>query len=278
MDSFIFARYHRALTYMNNCIAKTLSVSLFLFISISSFAQIKDSVTTLIMDTTTTKASKKFLNKIDLSNRPNDHFMVQYGLDKWGSVPDSVSPSGFSRHFNVYVMLDRPFKDSRHMSIGIGIGIGSSNIFFDNKYVNIKSLTTTLPFTDVSTSAVNHYKKFKLTTIFAELPVELRYAGNPVTPDKGFKAAIGLKVGTLLNEHIKGKDALNASGTTLYGTKYIMKESNKRFINGTRLAATARIGFGNISIDGSYQITNFLKTGEGPDIKPYTIGITLSGL
>lgn len=278
MDSFIFARYHRALTYMNNCIVKIISGLLLLFISISSFAQTKDSVTMLVMDTTTTRASKKFLDKIDLSNRPNDHFMVQYGYDSWGSVPDSVSPSGFSRHFNVYVMLDKPLKDSRHISIGFGLGIGSSNIFFEDKYVNIKSPTTTLPFTNVSASTVDHFKKFKLTTVFAELPVELRYAGNPVTPDKGFKAAVGLKVGTLLNQHTKGKDALNSAGTTLYGTKFIMKENNKRFINSTRLAATARIGFGNISIDGSYQITNFLKEGVGPDIKPYTIGITLSGL
>ncbi len=263
---------------MNNCIAKTLTSFVFLFIAVTSFAQTKDSTFTVTTDTAATKASKRLLNKIDLSNRPNDHFMVQYGLDGWSATPDSVSPSGFSRHFNVYVMIDRPFKDSRHMSIGIGIGIGSSNMFFDDKYINLKSPTTTLPFTNVSTSAINHFKKFKLTTIYAEIPVELRYAGNPVTPDKGFKAALGLKIGQLLNQHTKGKDALDASGATIYGTKYIIKENDKRFINGTRVAATARIGFGNISIDGSYQITNFLKEGAGPDIKPYSIGITLSGL
>ncbi len=230
-----------------------------------------------MLDTTST-AKRKLLNKLDFSNRPNDHFMLQYGFDSWGSVPDSVDPSGFSRHFNVYIMIDKPFKNSQHMSIGFGLGLGSSNIFFDNKFVNLKSQTTTLPFTNVSTSAVDHYKKFKLTTIFAELPVELRFAGNPVTPDRGFKAALGVKIGTLLNQHTKGKDALGATGTTLYGKTYIEKESNKRFINTTRVAVTGRIGFGNISIDGSYQVTNFLKTGVGPEIKPYSIGITLSGL
>ncbi len=270
MDSFIFARYHRANTYMNNCIIKAFFVFVFSLISIFSFAQ--------TTDTAATTASKKFLNKIDLSNRPNDHFLLQYGFDSWGSVPDSVDPSGFSRHFNVYIMVDKPFKDSRHMSIGFGIGIGSSNIFFDNKYVNLKSQTTALPFTNVSMSNENHYNKFKLTTVFAEIPVELRYAGNPVAPDRGFKAALGVKVGALINQHTKGKDAIDATGQSIYGNKYIIKENNKRFINGTRVAATARIGFGNISIDGSYQVTNFLKDGVGPDIKPYSIGITLSGL
>lgn len=261
---------------MNNCIFKAIPVVLLAFLASASFAQTDSTV--IFNDTAATKASKKFLNKIDLSNRPNDHFMLQYGLDTWGDVPDSVKPSGFSRHFNVYIMLDKPFKNSQHMSIGVGVGIGSSNIFFDDKYVNLKSQTTTLPFTNVSASNVNRYKKFKLTTVFAELPVELRFAGNPVTPDKGFKAALGVKVGTLLNQHIKGKDAINSSGTSLYGTKYIMKENNKRFVNSTRFAATGRIGFGNVSIDASYQITNFLKEGVGPDIKPFTIGITISGL
>ena len=266
---------HRARQYMNNCILKALPLVLLAFVASHSFAQ-KDS--TIITDTAATRASRKFLNKIDLSNRPNDHFMLQYGYDTWGNVPDSVKPGGFSRHFNVYVMIDKPLKNSQHMSVGIGIGIGSSNMFFNDTYIDLKSQTTALPFKDVSASAVNHFKKFKLTTVFAELPVELRFAGNPVTPDKGFKAALGVKVGTLLNQHTKGKDALSATGTSLYGTKYIAKENNKRFINSTRLAATGRIGFGNVSLDASYQITNFLKSGVGPDIKPITIGITLSGL
>ncbi len=202
---------------MNNCIVKTFLSFALLFSVASSFAQVDSSAVETV-------ESKSILNKIDLSNRPNDHFMLQYGMDSWGSVPDSINTSGFSRHFNVYVMLDKPLKSSQHMSIGIGLGIGSSNIFFDDTYVNIKSSSTQLPFTNVGASAVNHFSKFKLTTIFAELPVELRYAGNPVSPDKGFKTAFGLKVGTLLNEHIKGKNAIDATGNSIYGTKYIAKK------------------------------------------------------
>ena len=256
---------------MNNCIVKPLFFVLSLFVAAVSFAQ-TDSLAANV------PPKKKFLNALDLTNRPNDHFMIQYGYDSWGSVPDSIHTKGLSRHFNVYVMIDKPLKGSRHASVGIGLGVGSSNIFFKDTYVNLKSPTTTLPFTDVSSNSANRYKKFKLTTIYAEIPLELRYAGNPVTPDKGFKAAIGLKVGMLLNQHTKGKDALDATGNTLYGLTYISKESNKRFINSTRVAATARIGFGNFSIDGSYQITNFLKQGVGPAIHPYSIGLTLSGL
>lgn len=223
-----------------------------------------------------TTSQKKDWKKLDLSNRANDHFMIQYGYDSWGSVPDSINTSGFSRHFNMYVMLDKPFKTNPHFSVGFGVGIGSSNIFFQNTYIDLKSRTSTLPFRDVS--AEDHFKKYKLTTVFAEIPVEFRYVSNPVTPDKGFKVAIGAKVGTLLNAHTKGKNLVDKNGSTVYDSKYIAKENDKKFINSTRLALTGRIGFGNVSIDASYQVTNFLKENVGPAIKPYSIGLTLSGL
>ena len=61
--------------------------------------------------------------KIDLSNRAADHFMIQYGADSWTNRPDSVRTAGFSRHFNIYFMLDKPFKTNPKYSIAYGIGI-----------------------------------------------------------------------------------------------------------------------------------------------------------
>ncbi|MEP6684543.1 MAG: outer membrane beta-barrel protein [Parafilimonas sp.] len=215
-------------------------------------------------------------SKLDLSTRANDHFLIQYGVDAWPSVPDSLNVSGFSRHFNAYIMLDKPFQANPHFSIGLGIGFGTSNIFFSNTYINLKSNTATLPFTNVTSA--NHFDKFKLTTSFLEVPLELRFSGNPAQPDKGFKAALGLKGGFLLSAHTKGKNFIDSSGNSIYDKNYIQKESDKRFINSTRVAATGRIGFGHISLDASYQVTEFLKTGTGPAIHPISIGLTLSGL
>jgi hypothetical protein len=220
-------------------------------------------------------------SKIDLSNRANDHFMIQYGYDGWSGTNDSINPSGFSRHFNFYFMYDKPFKTNPHYSLGIGLGYGSSNIFFDNTYINLKSLSPQLPFTNVSTTIpANAYKfdKYKLVTTFLEAPVEFRFAGNPVTPDKGMKAAIGIKAGFLLKAYTKGKNEVNASGQSLYGKNYIMKEVEKHYINTTRFAVTGRIGYGFISVDGSYQLTSFFKSGAGPTVNPWSIGLTLSGL
>src|SRR5437868_6276690 len=93
--------------------------------------------------------AKKDWKKIDLSNRSNDHFMVQYGFDNWAGTNDSTKPSGFSRFFNAYIMLDKPFKTNPHMSVGLGVGVGSSNIFFNKRFVDVKATSPTLPFRNV---------------------------------------------------------------------------------------------------------------------------------
>lgn len=215
-------------------------------------------------------------SKIDLSNRPSDHFMIQYGADSWTNRPDSVRTGGFSRHFNIYFMTDKPFKSNPKLSVAFGVGLGTSNMFFKNTNVDLKSTSTTLPFTN--TDSTNHFNKYKVTTIYAEIPVELRYYSNPANPGKSWKAAIGLKVGTLLKSYTKGKNLLNKGGQTIYGTGYVVKESNKRFFNGTMLAVTGRVGLGFISLDASYQINSVLKDGSGPSMNKFSLGVTISGL
>ncbi len=229
-----------------------------------------DSTTVTVQQT-----PKRTAAKIDLSNRSNDHLMVQFGLDGWsGVVPDSVKPSGFSRFFNAYIMLDKPFKTNPRFSVGLGVGIGSSNIFFERKLVDIKSQATRLPFSNLDSS--NHFKKYKLTTVYAEAPIELRYTSNPENSNNSFKVALGAKVGQLINAHTKGKTLQSKSGGTING--YIAKENSKKFFNSTRLAVTARVGYGIFSLYGAYQINTFLKDVAGPEIRPYSLGICLSGL
>ncbi len=220
---------------------------------------------------------KKDWSKVDLSSRAADHFMIQYGSDTWLNRPDSVRiGNGFSRHFNMYVMLDKPFKSNARFSVAFGLGIGSSHIFFNNTKVDIKANTARLPFTRVDST--DHYKKYKVTNVYAEVPVEVRYYSNPENPNKSWKAALGVKVGTLLKTHTKGKNLLTKNDFSIYGPTYIQKESQKRFFNGTMLALTGRVGYGFISLDAGYQVLGVLKDGAGPVMNKFSFGITISGL
>ena len=88
--------------------------------------------------------------------------------------------------------------------------------------------------------------------------------------------AVGAKIGLLMNVHNKGKNLQNKDNGTL--NNYIQKESSKRYFNGNRLMVTARVGYGVFGVFAQYQVNNFIKEGSGPNIHPYSIGLTLSGL
>ncbi len=261
-----------------------LSIFITSFLISASYAQsINSDTKTNVKSSKKTKdnvAIKKDWSKINLSNRTADHFVIQYGAANWASKPDSIRTGGFSRHFNFYVMLDKPLKNNPKLSVGIGAGIGSSNMFFDKQYADIKSNSTKMPFSNrglPGTDSAN-FKKHKLTTIYLELPVELRYYSDPLNPNKSWKLGVGVKVGTLLKSYTKGKDLQTKTGSSIYGPTYIAKESNKRFINGTKVAVTGRIGYGIFSLQGEYNILGVFKEGLGPQVNNYQIGISIGGL
>jgi len=215
-------------------------------------------------------------NKFDLSERAADHFMLQISSDHWTNVPDSIDShiKGFSRGGNVYLMLDKPFKGNQKVSVGLGVGVGTSSIFFKRMEVGIESTTSKLPFR--STDSTNYFKKYKVATSFLEVPLELRYSSNPATPNKSFKMALGIKGGVLLNAHTKGKNLKSNSNTNI--NSYTQKLLSKSFFNSSRFVATARVGYGIFGIFGAYNFTSIFKDGVAPDMKLYQVGITISGL
>lgn len=196
----------------------------------------------------------------------HDFLVVQLSYDAWAGAPDSIHTGGLSRGVNIALMYDFPLKEGSHLSVAPGLGISSSNIFFDHQTVAIGQVNPTLNFNPDSV-----YKHYKLATAFLEIPVELRYRAFPDNANKGFKAGIGLKFGTLLNVHTKGKKIVS-------GGKQTEKISNKRYFQTWRAVATARVGWGNFSVFTNYTVTSLLKAGTGPTINPVQVGICLSGL
>lgn len=218
----------------------------------------------------------KPLNTVKLGNRAADHLMVQLATNFWSGTADSVSNyiKGFNRSANIYLMYDKQFKNSPKLSAAVGIGVGTSNIYFNKMEAKIASVNSKLPF--IRTDTGNNFKKYKLATAYLEIPIELRFMAKPESPNKSIKGAIGVKVGTLVNAHTKGRILQNAAGTKL--NSYTLKENSKTYFNTTRVAATARVGYGIFSLFGAYNITGIFKDGVTPDTKLVQIGFTISGL
>lgn len=207
------------------------------------------------------KGNKKTNAKIEKPAR--DFVMLQFTYEGWDK-PDSISTKGLSRGFNGYICYDFPIKKS-HFSFAAGLGIGVSNIYLNNQEIFLDSATSQATFIPET----RDYKKYKLTTAYLEAPFELRYFGNKENRNRGFKAAIGLRAGTLVGAHTKGK---------LASTKVSEKSNSKQYLETWRVSATMRLGWGNFSLLGTYNLNKLYKENNGPVITPYSIGLCITGL
>jgi len=202
-----------------------------------------------------------------------DFVMVQLTYENWSGTPDSVKVSGIGRGFNAYLCYDFPISKS-NFSFAAGLGISSSSVYFDNQLLVMNTGASAVSFVNVDTaSGVNRYKKSKLATTYLELPMELRFFGDKENRNRGFKAAVGVRIGMLLNAHTKNKNSDNPGGV-LITEKY----ATKTYFQTWKLAPTARIGWGNFSLYGSVNVTQLFNSGQGPSVYPYSIGLCITGL
>ncbi len=235
---------------------KFLSLSICTLLTVAAFAQ-------------ETPQKKK---TIDLSDRSGDHLMIQLGSTHWSGIPDSINTKGLSKSINLYVMFDFPFKTNPKLSMAFGPGIASDHMIFAKTFVAIKENAAAIHF--INQSDTTHFKKTKLATTYLEAPIEFRYSADP--KGAGFKFAIGVKIGTMLTAHTRNTKLQDKADNIV--NDYVMKESSKRFFNKNRMSGMVRFGYGHISLFGSYQFSQLFKDGAGPLVRPFSVGLTLSGL
>ncbi|MGX5818013.1 porin family protein [Chitinophaga lutea] len=195
-----------------------------------------------------------------------DFLVIGISYDGWASAPDTVNTKGFSRGFNIALMYDIPIT-KKHFSVAAGLGFSSSNIFLKDQYIDMDNANSNAV-RFVSSTA---FKKYKVATNYLEIPLEFRYRQVTDNANTGLKASLGVRAGMLVNAHTKGKNSLG-------GEKNIIKEQNKRFFNPWRFAATAKLGYGNFALFYTLNLNPLFKDNTNLDVRPYSVGIALSGL
>lgn len=199
-----------------------------------------------------------------------DFVMLQAFYDGWNVTSgENVKHEGIGRGFAGYILYDFPLgnnKTNTHFSFAAGLGVSSHNVYFKDQLPNLES-TDSLYFMDTN----EEWKGHKFSTTYLEMPLELRFFGNSLNRNKGFKFSVGAKVGLLLDAHTKY--AAPTSGTYLTYKKHANK-----FNETWRLTPMVRVGWGNFALFAQYSITNMFKLNEGPKVFPYSIGLTVTGL
>lgn len=205
-----------------------------------------------------------------ITKSARDFVLLQFGYANWINKPDSVKTKPFAYTFNAFLCYDFPIKKTK-LSFAAGLGISTTSVYTDKQLIVVDRTDSMGYAATIINDSITNYKRYKFNTAYITAPFELRYFGNINNRNKGFKAAIGLQVGTLVSGHTKG--LRSASGTNIKD-----KEVTKRYLTPWNFAATARVGWGNFSIFGSYNLTNVFKDNSGPPITPMSVGICLTGL
>ena len=199
-----------------------------------------------------------------------DFLMIQMTYNNWIKKPDSVKTKSFNYGFNGYLCYDFPIKKS-HLSFATGVGLNVSVAYLNQEVIGNLDTTIALGGAARFLPDTKPYKRYKFVTTYLSAPFELRYFSNNLNRNKGFKAAIGMEVGTLLGAHTKGSYSVG-------GANVKDKVDTKRYVAPWNFAATARVGWGNFSVFASYNLSTVFKDNAGPPITPAAVGICLTGL
>lgn len=152
---------------------------------------------------------------------------------------------------------------SRHIGIVTGLGLNWNNYRFDGNW-SIQKVENG----QIEPYATGDIQKSKLTTLFLTLPamVEVQI---PVGDGHHVNIAGGGIGAVKLHSHTK----------IVYENREKVRSNGDFSLNMLRYGTTARIGYENFQIYGTYYLTPLFKTGKGPggySLHPFEIGIALT--
>jgi len=140
-----------------------------------------------------------------------------------------------------------------------GMGLSFNNYRFENPYTIQKVLNRTepvlLPYDNLS--------KTKLVVSYLTVPLLLEFQ-IPVNQNEGsLFVNAGVIGGVKIGSHTKVKHG---------DTKD--KDRSGFNLNSFKYAATARIGYKDVCLFANYSLTPMFESGKGPELTPFTIGIS----
>jgi hypothetical protein len=213
----------------------------------------------------------------DSCARKRDHFKghwsgIEFGFNNYLTaerslvMPDAINymtlHSGKSNNFNInFSQLSLGL--TQHIGIVTGLGLNWNNYRFDGNNNILKGANGVISLLDPGAPL----EKSKLTTCYLTVPVMLEIQipadNHHLNLAAGFIGA--LKVGSHTKMVFQDGDKVKSNGDFS--------------LNLLRYGATARVGYQNFQIYGTYYMSPLFKTGKGPggyELYPFEIGFSFS--
>lgn len=156
----------------------------------------------------------------------------------------------------------------RHINIVTGMGFDLNNYRLKNNYTFQKDSNHIAAVYD---SAVT-FKKNKLMLAYLDVPLLLQFDTDPIgRKHRTIHLSAGVVGGWRIGAHTKQVYEIS-------GTNYTPKVHDDFDLNPFKCSAMVRIGYGNLDLYASYALTSMFQKNEGPQLYPFSVGITILGL
>ncbi|MFO7574815.1 MAG: outer membrane beta-barrel protein [Bacteroidales bacterium] len=154
---------------------------------------------------------------------------------------------------------------TRHIGLVSGLGFNMNNYFFEGNNTIVKSgngiITPQYPEEGIV------YEKSKLATRFLTAPLLLEMQ-LPTGKYHRVRVAAG-PIGSI-------KLGSNTKTVYYWDGKQKVKEQGDFSLNMLRYGFTARAGYRDINLYGTYYMTPLFREGKGPDIHPFEVGLSFT--
>ncbi|MBE0663442.1 MAG: DUF2807 domain-containing protein [Bacteroidales bacterium] len=144
-----------------------------------------------------------------------------------------------------------------------GLGFEWNNYRFDDK---VKLDHTADVIAEIE-NPDKDYTKSKLNVRYLNIPLILEFQTNPKSNLNSFHIGAGVVGGLRVGSHSKNVYETNK--------KQKEKERDDFHLNPFKADATVRIGWGKLSLYGNYSLLTLFRENKGPELYPFSAGITL---
>lgn len=145
--------------------------------------------------------------------------------------------------------------------IGMGVEFNKYSLSRDYTIVNVKDST----FGVVDSSKSINKNLFKSTMLNVPLMFETNIGKDA---DHSFHLAAGAMVSYRLGSKTKQKYSED-------GEDYKVKSRSDYNMNPFRFSLVGRVGYGNFTVFASYSLTPMFENNKGPELYPFTVGVSL---
>lgn len=188
----------------------------------------------------------------------NGFYNTDYQLSGGDEFMELDQPRSLEVNIN-FLEYNISLKENR-IGLVTGMGWTMNNYRFDNKITIIKKdgMIVSLPVDP------DGFKKSKLTVSYLTVPLLLEFQVPINGASNQLFISVGLIGGINLGSHTKVKSEHSKS-----------KDHGSFNINPFKYALAGRVGLKGINLFASYSLSPLFKDGKGPELFPFTIGISL---